>query len=142
MLMSDIRFADTGRFPNDTIDGETVLIDTEKGYLFLFTGIGPLLWQRLWSGISPGALVDEVKAHYGESAAEPTRTFLEALEAADMLRIDAPLDRSPAPDLVWPSEFVAPALEQYDQIADIIAMDPIHEVDSSKGWPYRQEEKR
>jgi hypothetical protein len=140
--MSDIRFADTGRFPNDTIDGETVLIDTEKGYLFLFTGIGPQIWQRLGSGISPEALVHEVGSRYGESAAAPTRTFLESLEAAEMLRMDSPFDGAPAPDLPWPSEFVAPALEQYDQIADIISMDPIHEVDSSKGWPYRSEEKR
>jgi hypothetical protein len=140
--MPDIRFADSGRFPNDTIDGETVLIDAEKGHLFLFTGIGPQIWQRLGSGISPEALVDEIASRYGESAAAPTRTFLASLEAAEMLRRDAPTDQSPAPDVSWPSAFVAPALEQYDQIADIISMDPIHEVDSSKGWPRRDAEKR
>jgi hypothetical protein len=26
-------------------------------------------------------------------------------------------------------------LERYDDIADIIAMDPIHEVDENAGWP-------
>jgi hypothetical protein len=140
--MSDIRFADTGRFPNDTIDGETVLIDVEKGHLFLFTGIGPLIWQRLGSGISAQVLVDEIASRYGESAAAPTRTFIESLEAAEMLRGDAPSDQPPPADVSWPSSFVAPALEQYDQIADIISMDPIHEVDSSKGWPHRHEEKR
>ena len=139
--MSDIRFADTGRFPNDTIDGETVLIDTEKGYLFLFTGIGPQIWQKLGSGISPEALVNEIGSRYGESAADSTRTFLESLQAAEMLCKEAPCEGSPAPDISWPSEFVAPVLEQYDQIADIISMDPIHDVDSSKGWPYRSEEK-
>jgi hypothetical protein len=140
--MSGIRFADTGRFPNDTIDGETVLIDAEKGHLFLFTGIGPQIWQRLGSGMTPDTLVDEVASRYGESAAAPTRTFLEALEGAEMLRSDAPSDQSPAPAVSWPSAFVVPALEQYDQIADIISMDPIHEVDSSKGWPHRHEESR
>jgi hypothetical protein len=140
--MSDLRFADTGRFPNDTIDGETVLIDTQKGHLFLFTGIGPQIWERFGSGISPEALVDEVASRYGESAAAPTRAFLESLHVAEMLRGDGPSGQPPAADVSWPSVFVAPALEQYDQIADIISMDPIHEVDSSKGWPHRHEEKR
>lgn len=140
--MSDLRFADTGRFPNDTIDGETVLIDTQKGHLFLFTGIGPQIWGRLGSGISPESLVDEVTSRYGEGAAAPTRAFLEALRVAEMLRGDAPAGQPPAVDVSWPSVFVAPALEQYDQIADIISMDPIHEVDSSRGWPHRHEEKR
>lgn len=140
--MSEIRFADTGRFPNDTIDGETVLIDAQKGHLFLFTGLGPQIWQRLGRGVTLEALIDEVAARYGEGAAGPTRAFLESLEGAEMLCGDAPSDQLPAADPSWPSAFVAPALEQYDQIADIISMDPIHEVDSSKGWPHRDEEKR
>jgi hypothetical protein len=140
--MSDIRFADTERFPSDTIDGETVLIDSEKGRLFLFTGIGPQIWQRLGSGMTHDALVDEVASRYGMSAAVPTRTFLELLEGAEMLRGDAPSSQSPAASVSWPPAFVAPALVQYDQIADIISMDPIHEVDSSKGWPHRHEERR
>jgi hypothetical protein len=28
-------------------------------------------------------------------------------------------------------------LEHYDDIADIMTMDPIHEVDTSLGWPNR-----
>ena len=140
--MANIRFADTGRFPNDTIDGETVLIDSEKGHLFLFMGIGPQVWERLIAGASVDALVNDVSARYGEAAAVPTRSFIEALEQAQMLRNDpAPSAAPHSASTAWPETFIAPTLERYDQIADIISMDPIHEVDPNKGWPHRPGEK-
>ena len=141
--MSEVRFADTGRFPTDTIDGETVLIDSEKGHLFLFTGSGPQIWQRLANGINPDVLVDELTARYGEPAVAPSRAFIEALEQARMLRKDPVPSAAPASQvpISWPPAFTAPALERYDQIADIISMDPIHEVDPAKGWPHRPGDK-
>ena len=141
--MSQIRFADTGRFPNDTIDGETVLIDSAKGHLYLFTGIGPQIWQRLATGASVETLVEEISARYGGPAAAPTRSFFEALDQAQMLCNDLPPSAPPAQpsSLVWPENFESPAREHYDQIADIISMDPIHEVDPAKGWPHRPGDK-
>ena len=38
----------------------------------------------------------------------------------------------------WPDTFVAPTLERYEDIADIIAMDPVHDIDTTKGWPHRK----
>jgi hypothetical protein len=140
--MAYILFADIGRFPHDTIDGETVLIDSEKGYLFLFLGIGPQLWEHLLAGTSDEALVNEVTARYGAAAAAPTRAFLDALEQAQMLRNEPSPSAAPASaSTAWPETFVAPTLERYDQIADIISMDPIHEVDPNKGWPHHPSEK-
>ena len=140
--MANICFADTARFPHDTIDGETVLIDSEKGHLFLFLGVGPQVWQRLIAGVSLDALVNEVTARYGAAAAAPTRSFLEALLQAQMLRNDLAPSAAPASASTdWPETFVAPTLERYDQIADIISMDPIHEVDPNKGWPHLPGEK-
>ncbi|QVL52792.1 MAG: PqqD family protein [Cyanobium sp. M30B3] len=140
--MANIRFADTARFPHDTIDGETVLIDSEKGHLFLFLGIGPQIWERLLTGASVDGLVNEVTARYGMAAAAPTRVFLDALEQAQMLHDGSSPSAAPATtSTAWPESFVAPTLERYDQIADIISMDPIHEVDPSKGWPHLPGEK-
>ena len=58
-----------------------------------------------------------------------------------MVRQGTLADQAPAPiqDIACPDRFVAPAMERYDQIADIISMDPIHEVDPAEGWPHRQD---
>ena len=138
--MDKTLFADTARFPHETIDGETVLVDSQLGHLFLFTGIGPLLWQRMTRGASVEMVVGEISARFGADAAEPTRRFLESLEAGGLLRPD---DAQPgtAPEdagMAWPDAFVAPGLERYEDIADIIAMDPVHDIDTTKGWPYRK----
>ena len=109
-----------------------VLIDSENGHLFLFLGIGPQVWERLLAGASVDGLVNEVGSRYGAAAAAPTRAFLDALEQAEMLRNDLAPSAAPASaSATWPEIFVAPTLERYDQIADIISMDPIHEVDPS-----------
>lgn len=136
--MDSPRFADTARFPSDTLDGETVLIDSTRGHLFLFTGIASHIWQAYTEGTTTEALVAAVVGRYGESAMTPTRAFIESLEHAEMIvdvRPEVTDDASPGD---WPAVFTPPAMERYEDIADIIAMDPIHEVDQAQGWPRRQ----
>jgi hypothetical protein len=135
--MTCVFFADPQRFPHETIDGETVIIDAESGRLFLATGVGPWLWNKLTSGASFEALVDDMTAQYGPDAASPTLDFLLSLKELGLLG-SAPgaaatvLEAPALPDL-----FAAPLIEKYDDIADIIAMDPIHDIEPSKGWPHR-----
>lgn len=139
--MANIFFANADRFPHDTLEGETVLIDSERGHLFLFTGTGPCLWQRLAAGAAFETVVQEVVTRFGPEAAEPTMHFLEQLEQHEMVRQGIPSDQASTAiqEIAWPDLFVAPGIERYDQIADIISMDPIHEVNPTEGWPHRQD---
>jgi len=137
--MTDAFYADTDRFPHETIDGETVLIDSKTGNLFLFTGTGPSLWDRFGAGGTISGVVAESTARYGASAAAPTRQFLEQLAQAHMLCPGGP-PSAPAEDVdpvEWPADFEAPVVERYEEMSDIINMDPIHDVDQDKGWPRR-----
>lgn len=130
-------YADARRFPHDSVDGETVIIDSTVGRLFLLTGLGSWIWQRMISGHSPDGLVDDVAARYGVEPGREAGTFLAKLLENEMLTREPcnPLPVGSGPPM--PEVFVSPVLETYDDIADIIAMDPIHDVDPSKGWPYR-----
>jgi hypothetical protein len=137
-IVLDMYFADTGRFPHETIDGETVLIDSVKGRLFLLSGIGSWLWQRF----IPGGIIDGVVAEsivrYGEATEVPIRQFLQELVEEQMLRPGFPPSAPPAEiPADWPDAFEPPVIERYDDIADIMSMDPIHEVDPVKGWPHK-----
>lgn len=135
--MGKLLYADIERFPNETIDSETVLIDSTKGHLYLFTGAGPWIWQQLVRGATPDSLAEAAARRFGPTAAEPTRRFVLELESAGMLVPEPP--RGPAPDTAaeCPQTFSPPTIERYDQIADILSMDPIHDVDRSKGWPHK-----
>ena len=138
MPVGDYYFADKDRFPHEMIDGETVLIDSTTGQLFLFAGTGPWIWQRFVGGGAIDGVVAESVSRYGDLAGEQTRRFIEELIDAQMLR-SGPLN---SPEYTewrseWPAAFEAPVIERYDDISDILMMDPIHEVDTTKGWPYR-----
>jgi hypothetical protein len=137
------RHADITRFAFDTVDGETVAIDTVSGSLMLLTGIGPWLWECLAAGSSVDAVLADVEARFGASASGSVRSFFEQLAEHDMLT-DKPSGLSgdaaagpAAPEPTPPAHFTPPALETFNEIADIIAMDPIHDVDPSRGWPHR-----
>lgn len=138
--MDKTLFADTARFPHETIAGETVLVDSHLGHLFLFTGLGPWLWQRMVLGGTLTEVVAEIVARFGSDAAEPTRRFLESLEEAGLLRQGDPRSGSlrENPGMPFPDAFVTPGIERYEDIADIIAMDPVHDIDTTKGWPHRK----
>jgi hypothetical protein len=122
------------RFPHETIDNETILFDAETGHIVLLAGFASVLWSHLVGGARLEELCKEVDLRFGSDAGAATRTFLDELRAAAILvpsNEGAGTDATPSP---WPSQFSAPVLERYDDIAKIIAMDPIHEVDVT-GWP-------
>ncbi len=127
--------ANVTRFPHETIDGETLLIDSETGHLVLLGGIGAALWQRLLGGVAVDPLIGEIAAQFGPEAGAACGAFLQTLTDAKIAVAAASAGVAPAAP--WPATFVAPTLERYDDIADIIAMDPIHDVDQGAGWPRR-----
>jgi hypothetical protein len=132
--MSEQLVVNVSRFPHETIDGETILIDAESGHLILLTGFAAVLWSHLVGSTSSEVLASAVDARFGTDAAEATRRFIQELRAAEIVvpTTDAGSDAiSPLP---WPERFTAPVLERYDDIANIIAMDPIHDVGPA-GWP-------
>ena len=49
---------------------------------------------------------------------------------------------SPAPDgdaighAEWPADLGGLLLSEYDDMTSIITMDPIHDVDPQRGWPF------
>jgi len=132
--MQERLVANSARFPHETIDNETILFDAETGHIVLLAGAAAVLWSHLISGTGIAQLCDEVESRFGSDARAAAQTFFDDLRAAEILVLsdkDVRVDGAPSP---WPEQFTTPALERYDDIAKIIAMDPIHEVDAT-GWP-------
>src|ERR1700693_5785625 len=100
--MTELLIVNAARFPHDTIDGETLLIDSESGHLLLITGVGPLLWQRLLGGVSGESLTAEVVAHSGRAAGEASRAFVQTLAEAQVV-IPAATASAEAAALDWPA---------------------------------------
>jgi Coenzyme PQQ synthesis protein D (PqqD) len=132
--MNERLVVNVSRFPHETIDGETILIDAETGHLLLLTGFAAVLWSHLVGGTSSEALACAVDARFGADAADITRSFIQELRAAEIIVPTTDVGSAAAAPLPWPECFAAPVFERYDDIANIIAMDPIHDVGPT-GWP-------
>ena len=124
--------SNVARFPSETIEGETILIDSEKGVLLLLSGSAPWIWDRFTGGANRDALVAAVAAGFGDAAAAEVAAFIDSMLAIGLL---SPCHEVGADATALPDAFATPAMETFEDISEIIMMDPIHEVDPNAGWP-------
>ena len=105
----------------------------------MITGFGSALWDGLVEGVDLERLFEEVGRRYGADAADTVVAFVDTLRSHEFLldRAEPLEDQTGSGGLLatWPDEFVTPTIETYGEIADIMTMDPIHEVDPDLGWP-------
>jgi hypothetical protein len=128
---------------HETIDGETIIIDLATGTYFSLQGAAPAIWSGLVAGEADEQIVARLAAAYdapAEELAAAVATFLEELERHQLVARSDGASGAPAADGAGepPAErapFVAPRLETYTDMQDIILLDPVHKVDS-QGWPH------
>jgi hypothetical protein len=112
----------------DLIDGEAVAIDLTSGHYHRLQGAAADVWGALLEGASVEEIRLAASAPLGDDA---LAKFVAALVAAGLLR-----ERTASPSgaaTPWaPGPLV---LETFDDLEDILGIDPIHEVDPDRGWP-------
>jgi hypothetical protein len=124
---------------HETIDGETIVIDLATGTYYSLRGAAPAVWAALVEGADGDAIIEELERGYDAAPGAITvavASFLEQLEAEQLI---APGPGPAAPrEAAEPAQrlpFEEPQLERYDDLQDIILLDPVHQVDD-RGWPH------
>jgi len=130
---------DSGHVVGDVFeDGEAAVIDLRNGVYFSLNSTGALLWPLLVEGTTVDALVARVLSSTDQvsSVVPAIESFVAALVAAQLIEevddVDAGMVERVAPAGQQP--FVAPELERFDDLQDLLLLDPIHDV-SDRGWP-------
>ena len=119
--------------------GETVVIHFDRGTYFSFRGSAGTIWSFLQAPTSIAAIVAAVQAQAHPPSADfesMLTTFVAKLAEHDLIT-SAPAAAEPP---VISAEAIAslaepPDLEIYTDLAELIAMDPVHEIDILTGWP-------
>lgn len=130
----------------EIIDGEAVIMDLASGHYFSTQGVGADIWRGVEEGHSAAEIVHSLLNRYEASrdVVEPAvHTFVgELLSRTLIVRTEeakpaAPNDNGTgaagngsAPRLA----FVAPVLNAYTDMEELLLLDPIHDVDET-GWP-------
>ncbi|WP_417598665.1 PqqD family protein [Pararhodobacter oceanensis] len=119
---------------SETVDGEVIIINLDDGNYHSLRGNAADLWQNLSSGVGVDAIVAVAT---GASARAVVDRFVAELSAKGLINpiAEAPIATDPTP---WSTEGVV--IESYDDMSDLLGLDPVHEVDMQAGWPKRPEE--
>ena len=127
---------------SEIIDGEAVIMNLKTGAYFSARGLGSRLWEWIEHGVSESAIQKLLADGYPDSATEAAASvprFIDRLLEHDLIR-PLPAGSSESPYLLKPlspsgAPFAAPELEVYNDMQDLLLLDPIHDVDEAAGWP-------
>ncbi|MEX0832265.1 MAG: PqqD family protein [Actinomycetota bacterium] len=131
------------------IDGEVVAIDLHTGNYYSLRGTAAPIWAALESAAGLPEIIEHLEERYasGTDGIEGDVTaFLEGLAAEELI---VPLAEGEEPPSVPASangsssgaprdeSLEPPVLEKFDDMQDLILLDPVHEVAEEQGWPHR-----
>jgi hypothetical protein len=124
----------TTLFDVEDFGEEIVLVNLETGVYFTAKGSGPAVLRALRAGLAPETLYRAVEAQSGAERASEVRAFTEQLLAEGILTGNEPAE-APACGASGLALDEAPILQKFDDVSDLIKLDPIHDV-SDLGWPH------
>jgi hypothetical protein len=124
------------------IEGEAILIHFDSGCYYSANATGSMVLDLVAKGLGAGGIAEQLAEHFPGAAAEMRAlvdTFLAEAQSEGLLvpggagQGDERSTANQAGPLVG-GTFVAPRLERFDDLQDLLMLDPIHDVDEA-GWP-------
>jgi hypothetical protein len=131
----------------ERLDGETIAIDFVSGRFYSFRETGADLLWLITQGIGSDHFADVLGEYFqpqvdASEMSKHIKDFLEALITLNLIEIDTDNqgDKATAhesihlPDDYHRTAWVSPMMTSNDDLADLLKIDPIHDV-SESGWP-------
>ncbi|RYD98824.1 MAG: PqqD family protein [Sphingomonadales bacterium] len=125
--------SDATRVSYEDLDGEIIAIDFQSGAYYSLAGSAAEIWRHALAGSGRSAIVEGAAA----ASSDPDRARLSASAFLDEL-LALSLIRETSQGGYRPAEFPAfdaPKIEKFEDMAELIKLDPIHEV-TDAGWPH------
>ncbi len=128
---------DVSRVITEEIEGEIVVVHFETGCYYSVRGTGADVCRFLLAGHMVQATVGHLAAHHQlpESQIESDIEQFVARMVAEQLFVPATEQSTPGePVELSVAPYTAPTFEKFDDMADQLLLDPIHEIGAA-GWP-------
>jgi hypothetical protein len=136
----------TPNIVGEVIDGEAVIMDLTRGHYFSTTGSGAAIWAGIAAGLGRGQIAAMLATRFRadhDVLARAVDSFVNELieqglvvGGSTTLAPDAASFGASASEPVPGTleAFVAPVLNTYSDMEELLLLDPIHDVDAT-GWP-------
>lgn len=124
--------------------GEIVVLNLANGHYFSLLGVSADIWRDLERGHKPQTLIDygaKARAALGEAVAALIASMIDKgliRPLTDSEGQPAPGEAAQAATALLAGEDVPP-MEAFDDMAELILADPIHDVDEDIGWPVKRD---
>jgi hypothetical protein len=141
-------FVDPRKVARDAVEDEAILIHLESGNYFSLRGSAAEIWGDIEGNLAEDQLVEALLRRYDaprDVLVSAVGSFVELLLGEGLMTVsEAPagassgLERDASGELPPEApkrEFTAPTFEKFTDMADLLLLDPIHEVDPKRGWP-------
>lgn len=120
----------------DDFEGETVIVNLITGGYFSLQGQTATIFPLLSSGVPINQIVDNFKNQdtIPKDVMNSDLTFFakKLVELEILVESEQP---PKTPEQMEPIAYERPSISIYDDLEDIIKVDPIHEVNPDIGWP-------
>jgi hypothetical protein len=131
------------RVISQVIDNEVIIIDVTTGSYYSLLGSAVPLWESVQATASLSDIIARWTGRYQgnpDLIVSEASDFIERLLKEQLIATvdegpDRPSGGNPPAREDQKVPFEAPILERYDDMQDLILLDPVHEVDDSQGWP-------
>lgn len=151
MMLSE-RYTVHPKIVSETIDGEVIILNLDRGRYYSLTMAGTDAWSAFGRAASGEEVVAELLARYEGERKEVERAVHALIAELRQEELILPLpagapapasEGAPLPDGTATSRpvFQAPALQTYTDMEALLLLDPIHEVDET-GWPHQASPER
>lgn len=126
----------SGHVVSEVIDGEAVILDLSCGRYYTTEGVGAQVWRAASGGMPRRDILASCRARFPDSPSvgDDVAALLRLLVECGLLVSHDQAVPSETFALEWPSRYRTPTLERHDDLADMMALDPVHDVDAT-GWP-------
>lgn len=121
---------------------EIVVLNLANGKYFSLTDTSADIWRDIVNGLNPDALVNHLQA-LKSIHTEAAGCFIGKLISEQLIRQAS----SPRPLMALENATSITALEKateppkleiFDDMAELILSDPVHDVEEEKGWPVKR----
>ncbi|MFB2921620.1 PqqD family protein [Aerosakkonema funiforme] len=131
---------------HETIDGEVVIVNLDRGDYYSLVKAGADIWEGLAKGMARVDILENMVQRYDasrENIETALNDLIEKLELEELITIEKTDEVIPLNTTNNESEtkvnteklsFEIPTLQKYTDMEELLALDPIHEVDEM-GWP-------
>ena len=128
-------------------DNEAAIINLKSGAYYSLNPVGASIFALLEQHQSLGEIVERLMQRYDGSLArviDDVNTLVSRLQAEDLIRLAEdgikPVSVASEPASASKSPYEPPVLERFEDMKELLLLDPIHEV-GDVGWPHAVSDK-